>query len=64
MNLLGHRGAARHCQSTPTGSCFTASQGVNDKWDTLEDEPSEAPGLEGVAPRKLATALCSLGRKQ
>ena len=34
-----------------------------EKWDAVEERPSEAPGFEGATPRKLARALFNLGRK-
>ena len=36
---------------------------LKEKWDALEDQPSEAPGFEGATPRKLVRALFNLGRK-
>ncbi len=37
---------------------------LEEAWDELEEQPSEAPGFEGSTPRKLARALFNLGRKQ
>lgn len=37
---------------------------LEEKWDEMENEPSEAPGFEGATPRKLAKALFGLGRKR
>lgn len=36
---------------------------LEEAWDELEEQPSEAPGFEGATPRKLARALFNLGRK-